>query len=89
VDELYKSTGGNIRAVENQLGLPSGYLDNTQVAIINKPDVKIPSGNEAGANDFWKPGGYTSGNVPEAIIPGPTSVDDVIVKSVGDLFDGK
>lgn len=30
-------------------------------------DVRIPSGNETGANDLWIPGGYTSGGVPEAV----------------------
>lgn len=88
LDDLYSSTGGNIRAIENQLGLPSGYLDNAQAAIINNPNVKIPSGNERGVNDLWQPGGYTSGGVPEAVIPGQISVDDVIVKPVGELFNG-
>ena len=30
-------------------------------------NIRVPSGNEATANDLWIPGGYTSGGVPEAI----------------------
>ena len=30
-------------------------------------NLRLPSGNETGANSLWIPGGYTSGNVPEAI----------------------
>jgi len=29
---------------------------------------RIPTGNEFGANAFWRAGGYTSGHLPEAII---------------------
>lgn len=28
----------------------------------------MPSGNEPGANEFWEPGGVTSGGVKEAVI---------------------
>lgn len=30
-------------------------------------NLRIPSGNEAGANSHWIPGGKTDGGVPEAI----------------------
>lgn len=39
--------------------------------LLKKEDVgtfKLPSGNEAGVNDKWIPGGYTSGGVPEATL---------------------
>ncbi|GHU54030.1 hypothetical protein FACS1894132_07930 [Clostridia bacterium] len=36
---------------------------------ISEPsNARIPSGNEGGANDFWIPGGYSSGGLPEAVI---------------------
>ena len=38
----------------------------------------MPSGNEGGANDFWVPGGKTSGGVPEAVIDQPPAGDAVI-----------
>jgi len=31
-------------------------------------NIRIPSGNEAGANNQWVPGGYTNGGVPEAVM---------------------
>ena len=34
-------------------------------------DIKIPSGNEDGANALWEPGGFTSGGVPEAVVDLP------------------
>ena len=30
--------------------------------------LEFPSGNEKGANDYWKPGGYTSGGIPEVVV---------------------
>lgn len=39
------------------------------IAVIEKKNItnlEIPSGNEGGANEFWLPGGCTSGGVPEA-----------------------
>jgi len=86
IDDLYTRTGGDIRAVERELGLPSGYFDNAQVAIIDNPKVRMPSGNEAGANDFWVPGGHTSGGIPEATLPGTTNISDVTVVSPQELF---
>lgn len=50
---------------------------------ITKVDgYRIPSGNEFGANDFWRPGGFTSpGGLPEAVInpvqPGGYTVSNV------------
>ncbi len=45
--------------------------------------------NEAGAlSGHWIPGGYTSGGIREAVIPGQLKIDDVIVKTPGELFDG-
>jgi len=34
----------------------------------NMDKLRIPSGNEGGANGQWIPGGYTSGGVPEAVL---------------------
>lgn len=31
--------------------------------------MRVPSGNESGAwQDFWEPGGFTSGGIPEAVV---------------------
>lgn len=41
----------------------------------------MPSGNERGANNYWLPGGYSSGGIPEAVIdqiqPGTYTVDPI------------
>ena len=60
-------------ALEDALGLDPGFLSNgnTVAAVIDPADLdnlRIPSGNEGGANDQWIPGGFTSGGVPEAVV---------------------
>ncbi|WP_404406740.1 hemagglutinin repeat-containing protein [Pelagibacterium halotolerans] len=87
LDKLYKETGGNMRTVEENLGLPIGYLDGAQSAIIDNPFVQMPSGREPGASELWIPGGYTSGGVPEAVLPGRFVETDVAVMTPGEMFD--
>lgn len=69
-DDLIKQANGDIRILEQLLGLDSGTLGKNPVRIdINHPTgLRMPTGNEAGANDFWLPGGYTSGRIPEAVV---------------------
>ena len=42
------------------------------MAVFIKPEdmknIRIPSGNEGGANSQWIPGGYTNDGVPEAVM---------------------
>ncbi len=85
---LYQTTGGDIRVVEQRLGLNPGDFDNVQVAVIERPNVQIPAGKELGANANWIPGGYTSGGIPEAVIPGQLKTDQVKVISMAELFNG-
>ena len=78
-DALLKSTNGNLVELEKKLGFPSGYLkgDDTMIVMMEKKDLDglaIPSGNEAGANEFWLPGGTTSGGVAEAIVDLPANL---------------
>ncbi|NSX11265.1 hemagglutinin repeat-containing protein [Pseudomonas lini] len=75
---------GDVSKLEQYLGLDKGYLGNNPVLVnITKVDgYRIPSGNEFGANDFWRPGGFTSpGGLPEAVInpvqPGGYTVSNV------------
>ena len=72
-EELLKKTGGDISKIEEALGVPAGSWDGNPLLLIVVPDpegldVRIPSGNEAGANEFWIPGGFTSGGEPEAVV---------------------
>lgn len=71
-DDLIVETGGDLAQVEQKLGLDAGELtgDNAVIAWVKKEDmgeVKMPSGNEGGANDQWIPGGKTSGGVSEGV----------------------
>jgi hypothetical protein len=63
-------SGGDVRKLEQLLGLDKGYLgDNPVLVEVAKPTgLRMPSGNEPGANLRWTAGGYTSGGVPEAVV---------------------
>lgn len=72
-DQLLAKTNGDKRAMEQALGLPDKFLDSNQLMRVDIPDPKsmnlrIPSGNEAGANEFWIPGGKLPDGNLEAVI---------------------
>ena len=69
-DVLLKRANGDVKLLEDFLGLESGTLGDTPVRIdIPKPQgLRMPSGNERGANENWLPGGYTTRGIPEAVI---------------------
>ena len=72
-DALLANAGGDPRALERALGLPEGQLDgNTLMRVdFEQPrqlDLRVPSGNEAGANDLWIPGGRLPDGSAEAVI---------------------
>jgi hypothetical protein len=74
-DALVESTHGDPRAMEKALGLPDGFLDSNKIVRIDidhpdNYDLRIPSGNEAGANDQWIPGGKLPDGASEAVIDG-------------------
>ena len=74
-DAMIEATRGDPRAMERALGLPEGFLDSNGVVRIDiaHPDefnLRIPSGNEAGANDQWIPGGQLPDGASEAVING-------------------
>lgn len=67
---------GDLSVVERRLSLDPGTLknDNTLIAVIERKDaasLRVPSGNESGANSRWTPGGYTSQNTAEAVMDFP------------------
>lgn len=73
---IAREAGGDLRVIERRLGLDPGQLGdaNTLVALIRRedaPSLRLPSGNEGGANDRWVPGGYTSGLTAEAVMDFP------------------
>ncbi|MEX1192581.1 MAG: hypothetical protein WEA99_11450, partial [Brumimicrobium sp.] len=74
-DDLMGATGGDLSLIEKELALQEGKLtgNNAVIAWIKKEDIsdiKIPSGNENGADvDFWIPGGKTAnGGWSEAVM---------------------
>ncbi len=69
-DELIRSSRGDVRKLEKMLGLNSGDLGNNpvRVDIHDNKSLRIPNGNEYGANEKWVPGGTTKGGIPEAVV---------------------
>ena len=73
-DKVIKNSNGNIHYIEEKLGFPKGYfkygggLVRIDIEDLSDLDLRLPSGNETGANSLWIPGGETSGGVPEAIL---------------------
>ncbi|GHU54039.1 hypothetical protein FACS1894132_07970 [Clostridia bacterium] len=82
-DDIIAECGDDIAKIEEKLGLNKGSLGDNPLRIdISEPsNIRMPSGNEDGANDFWIPGGYSSGGLPEAVIdrvpPGSYEVTEV------------
>jgi hypothetical protein len=74
IDALMKSTKGDPTALEKALGLPDGYFKDNVIRVdirdLENYNLRIPSGNEAGANVKWLPGGTLPKGMPEAVIDG-------------------
>lgn len=51
-------------------------------------NLRMPSGNEAGANEHWIPGGYLPTGIPEAVIDIPSSATGVGRNLDGDYNPG-
>lgn len=86
LQQILDDTGGNAHEIADRLGIDRMYfhVDNN----LDKPlkdveiryfspdeltNLRIPSGNEAGVNDNWIPGGYLPTGIPEAVIDVPES----------------
>ncbi|WP_051624356.1 hypothetical protein [Clostridium akagii] len=72
-EEIATKANGNISYYEESLGFDIGHFEDggglVQININDVSDLnlRMPSGNEAGANSHWLPGGYTDCGTPEAI----------------------
>ncbi len=80
INRLMDATKGDPRAMEQALGWPEGFLDKHNVVRIDIPgaadyNLRMPSGNEAGANEHWLPGGMLPGDLSEAVIDGDAIPD--------------
>ena len=76
-DQILAKSNGDPRKLEQALGLPEGQLDNAELVRVDfnaeamkDLDMRMPSGNEAGANELWLPGGLLPTGLNEAIIDG-------------------
>ena len=83
--KLIKETGGDLNAVERKLGLTKGTLssEDTLIVLIKRDDatdLRLPNGNEDGANELWLPGGVTSGGVSEAVLSLPKGLTHQEIK---------
>ena len=74
VDQMLIDTGGDQELMERALGLDPGGLDGdlVRVDVPNPFDhgIRMPTGNEKGANDHWLPGGTLPGGISEGVIDG-------------------
>lgn len=77
-------SGGDHKKIEKILAVEPGTITGGDgvIAIVearDARDVRLPSGNEKGTNDDWRPGGYTKFGIPE-IIADLRSSDFIVVK---------
>jgi hypothetical protein len=73
LDDIIKKTGGDIAAIEKELGIPSGAWQGKELSRIDvlnprEHGLRVPSGNEIGANDFWLPGEKTPTGQLEGVL---------------------
>lgn len=61
MSDILKEAGGDRGKLEDLLGIPRGQLGSRPLSRVDfknpaSLNIRIPSGNEAGANDQWLPG---------------------------------
>ena len=75
-DAIEKAAGRDNRTFEKLLGFDEGYLGDEPLYRLDvssytvaKKGIGIPTGNEDGANELWRPGGKTyPGGLPEGVM---------------------
>ena len=71
VRKVIDRAAGDVSKIEAQLGLNAGDLEAPLVIVefptLTSADVKMPSGNEAGANSSWLPFGHLPTGIAEAV----------------------
>lgn len=85
-DDIAAKASGNISAYENALGFDVGHFEDggglirIDIDDLSGLNLRVPSGNEAGANSHWVPGGKTEGGIPEAITDLiPNNADNITI----------
>lgn len=69
-DRLISESARDVSRLEDLLGLERGTLGTNpvRVDVASPTGLRMPSGNELGANSYWVSGGRTYGGIPEATI---------------------
>ena len=73
MDDLLQKANGRLVFIETELGIPAGLWKNHELLRVDihrpkKFHLRIPSGNETGANDLWIPGGKLPNGYSESVI---------------------
>ncbi|MCX2803412.1 RHS repeat-associated core domain-containing protein, partial [Microbulbifer thermotolerans] len=73
MNDLLRKANGDISYLENELGIPKGAWEGRTLKRIDIPNptalnLRMPSGNEFGANEEWLAGGYLPTGYSEAVI---------------------
>jgi hypothetical protein len=73
MNALLDKAHGEIAIIELELGIPAGLWKNNRLVRIDIPKpkrlhIRIPSGNEMGANELWIPGGKLPNGYSETVI---------------------
>ncbi|WP_018691112.1 hypothetical protein [Algicola sagamiensis] len=73
IDNLLKKTQGDLALIEEELGIPAGTWQGKPFVRIDIPQpsqfhLRLPSGNESGANTLWIPGGRLPTGKLEAVV---------------------
>jgi hypothetical protein len=73
VDQILAEANGDISKIEEALGLKPGQWAGEEIVRIDIEaprdlDLRMPDGNEDGANDYWLPGGMLPTGSSEAVV---------------------
>jgi hypothetical protein len=73
MDDLIASSGGDMSVIEGALGIPIGnwkHQPMVRIDVMNPAElnIRMPSGNEMGANSLWLPGGKLPTGYSESVI---------------------
>ena len=72
-DAIEVLSDGDLSVWEKMLSFDDGYFTNQggivrlDINYIKNLNIRMSNGNELGANEYWIPGGYTIGGIPEAV----------------------
>jgi RHS repeat-associated protein len=74
ISNVVGRANGDVGIIEKELGIPEGMWQNQKglyridVQNPEKFNLRMPSGNEDGANTLWEPGGFVPGGSAEAVV---------------------